>query len=239
MPTTHSLSRGGLAAALSALIVLAAPACGGGDASPDARSPDGPDSPAPDARPLCYAGGGGTPTPGAEVDVGTFRTGVGFAPLQENDELLVHAGGQGGNHFFVHARIRGLSPGDRDQPLETQPASRFTVYREDGTDITVVPCVYPIAYEMNEDGDWVLPYPPLFLIQGGQVPGIYGQRVRIKVEVLDAEGRYATDEEWVIAVPAESPDAGVPDASVPGVPDAGVPDAAPGAPPDASGVLGE
>jgi hypothetical protein len=235
MPTTHSLSRGGLAVAFSVLVSLAAPACGGGDASPDAP-PDGAASDAPDARPVCYSGGG-TPTPGAEVDVGAFRDGIGYAPLQENDELTVYAGGQGGHHFFLHARIRGMSPGDRDEPLETQPATWFTAYREDGTDINVLPCVYPLAYEKNEDGDWVLPYSPLSLIAGGQVPGIYGKRVRIKVEVMDGEGRYATDEQWVIAVPQEeAPDAGPPDA---GPPDAGPPDAAPGTAPDASGILAE
>jgi hypothetical protein len=230
MPTTPSLSCGAFAAALSVLVGLSAPACGGGDASPDARPPDGT---APDARPLCYAGGG-TPTPGAEVDVGAFRYGVGYAQLQENQELIVYAGSQGGFHFFLQARIRGMSPGDQEQPIETQPATWFTMYLEDGTDITLSECVFPLAYEKNEGGDWVLPYSPIVPLAGGQVPGIYGKRVRIKVEVLDGEGRYATDEEWIVPVPYEEADAGVPDpAPDAGVPDAGVPGTA-----DAS-VLGD
>jgi hypothetical protein len=238
MPTPSWSSRGALATALSILIPLAAPACGGGDASPDARTSDGPDPEAPDARPLCYSGGG-TPTPGAEVDVGAFRIGIGYAPLQENEELSVYEGGQGGHHFFLHARIRGMSPGDPDQPLETKPATWFSLYREDGTDFTVAECVYPLAYEMNEAGDWVLPYSPIVQFTGGQVPGIYGKRVRVKVEVMDGEGRYATDEEWVVAVPFEEVDAGVPDpAPDAGVSDAGVPDAATPGTADAS-VLGE
>lgn len=229
MPTTPSLSRGPLAAAFSVLVGLAAPACGSGDASPDARPSD---AEAPDGRPLCYAGGG-TPTPGAEVEVGAFRDGVGYAPLQEDQQLDVYAGSQGGFHLFLQARIRGLSPGDRTQPIETQPATFFSMYREDGTDITGTECVFPLAYEMNETGDWILPYPPIVQFAGGQVPGIYGKRMRIKVEVIDGEGRYATDEAWVVAVPYEEADAGVPDPTT----DAGVPDAAPGTA-DAS-VLGD
>lgn len=224
MSTTRSLSCGTLAAALSVLAGLSAPACSGGDASPDAGHLDGPGPGAPDARPLCYSGGG-TPTPGAEVDVGAFRDGVGYAPLEENQELDVYAGNQGGFHFFLHARIRGMSPGDQEQPLETQPATWFSMYLEDGTDITLAACVFPLAYEMNESGDWVLPYSPIVQFSGGQVPGIYGKRVRVKVEVMDGEGRYATDEEWVVPVPYKEADAGVPEPA----PDAGLPgDAAPG-----------
>lgn len=223
MSMKPSLPGGALAAVLSVLAGVSAPGCGDGGASPDASPVDGPDPNAPDARAACYAGGG-TPTPGAEVDVGAFQYGVGYAPLQENQELDLYAGPQGGHHFFLHARIRGLSPGDQDQPRETQPATWFSIYREDGTDITGPECVYPLAYEMKENGDWVLPYSPLVTLAGGQVPAIYGKRVRIKVEVMDGEGRYATDEEWVVPVPYEDVDAGVPEPPA----DAGVPDAAPG-----------
>lgn len=232
MPTTPWLSRGALAAALCILAGFSAPGCSGGDASPDARTSDGPDPQ--DARPLCYSGGG-TPTPGASVDIGAFRYGVGYDPLEEGEEVAVFQGSQGGFHFFMHARIHGMSPGDRDQPIETHPATWFTMYREDGTDITGSgECVYPLAYEMNEAGDWVLPYSPIVPFTGGQVPGIYGKRVRVKVEVMDGEGRYATDEEWVIPVPFEEVDAGVPDPA----PDAGVPDAAAPGTADAA-VLGD
>jgi hypothetical protein len=184
---------------------------------PDAQPPD---PNAPDARPLCYAGGG-TPTPGAEVVLGAFADGVGYTPLAEDDEMPVYAGPQGGHHFFVHARISGLSPGDREQPPETNPATWFTAYLEDGTDITQAPCVFPLAYELNADGEYQLPYPPILQIDSLQVPAIYNTRVRIKVEVMDGEGHYATDERWVIAVPQFAPDAGVPEP-----------------PPDAAAVLG-
>jgi hypothetical protein len=233
MPAAYRLSRDACAATLFILAGLTVAACGsgGGGAAPDGRPPD---PEAPDARPLCY-GGGGTPTPGAEVEIRTFRDGVGLVRLNENDELSVYAGPQGGHHFYVHARIRGMSPGDREQPPETNPATWFSAYLEDGTLISEIPCVYPLAYETDEDGEQALPYAPILQIRSELVPAIYGQRVRIKVEVMDGEGRYVTDEVWVIAASSEPPDAGVPDPA----PDAGVPDAsAPGAP-DASGILGD
>jgi hypothetical protein len=233
MSTTCQLTRGVYAATFILLAGAGVSACGGGDDGsqrpPDAR---GTDPNAPDARPLCYSGGG-TPTPGAEVELGAHRSG--YIVLNENDELQLFQGSQGGHHFFAHARIRGLSAGDPEQPPETNPATFFHAFTEDGTDITVRPCAYPLAYEMNEDGDYVLPYPPILQIENRVVPEIYGQRVRITVEVTDGEGRYARDERWVIAVPADKPDAGVP-AELPdaGVPDAGVPDA--GVPADAPGA---
>ena len=226
MSMTCQLTRGVYAATLFLLAGAGAPACGGSDGSPNPGPPDArvTDPDAPDARPLCYSGGG-TPTPGAEVELGAHREG--FAVLDEDDDFELHQGTQGGFHFFGQARIRGLAAGDREQPPESNPATWFRAFTEDGTDITLRPCAYPVAYEMNQDGEYVLPYAPILQIENRVVPGIYGQRVRITVEVMDGEGRYARDERWVIAVPAGKPDAGVPDAGAPdaGAPDAGIPDA--------------
>ena len=224
----YRLSRDASAAALLVLTGLTAAACGGGggDADPDGR---GPDPEIPDARPLCYSGGG-TPTPGAEVELRTFRDGIGLVQVNDDEELSVFPGPQGGHHFYMHARIRGLSPGDRDQPIETHPATWFSaVLVEDGTNLTQAPCVYPLAYEVDEEGELALPYSPILQLNSFYIPAIYGKRVRVKVEVMDAEGRYATKQVEVTAVPADveenwpdagAPDAGVPDASVPGAPDA-------------------
>jgi hypothetical protein len=233
----YRLSRCACAAALLVLTGLTASACGGGsDADPDGR---GPDPAAPDARPLCY-NGGGTLTPGAEVDLRTFRDGIGLIRLNDDEELSVYAGPQGGHHFYMHARIRGLSPGDPDQPTETNPATWFSATLvEDGTDLTQAPCVFPLAYEVDGDGELALPYAPILQLNSVYVPAIYGKRVRIKVEVMDGEGRYATREVEVVAVPADLED-GPDDAGVPGpAPDAGVPDAAAPVTPDASGVPGD
>lgn len=228
MSTTHQLTRGVYVATL--FLLAGAAACAGGDDAPQTPGPADarvPDPNAPDARPLCY-GGGGTPTPGAEVELGTYDDG--FIALAEEQELPLHAGTQGGFHFFGHARIRGLSAGDPEQPLEANPATNFRAFTEDGTDITLRPCTFPLAYELDASGNYVLPYPPILQISRYEVPAIYGQRVRILVEVIDAEGRYARDERWVIAVPAEKPDAGVPvDLPDAAVPDAGVPTDGPGA----------
>jgi hypothetical protein len=191
----------------------------------DARDPN-----APDARTPCYSGGG-TPTPGAEVELG-IEDSDGFVALNENDEVQLHRGTQGGFHVFVLSRIHGLAPGDQEQPPETNPATWFRAFTESGEDITVRPCSYPLAYELDAEGEYVLPYPTILQIANRAVPDIYSQRMRITAEVMDGTGRYDIDEQWVVVVPAEMPDASVPeprpDAGAPdaGVPDAGAPDAA-------------
>jgi hypothetical protein len=215
----------GAARLVLALGLFGAAAC----SSAGAGSDGGPDPGAPDARPFCYPGGG-TPTPGAVVELRTARDGVGLVAVNENEQVDVYAGPQGGFHFYLHARIRGLSPGDREQPPEANPATLFSLYLEDGTLISAVPCAYPLTYEVDDDGELALPYAPIVQIEAERVPAIYGQRVRIKVEVMDGEGRYATTEATIVAVPYDAPepgDAGVPDAGAPdaGAPDAGAPDA--------------
>ena len=233
MSTIFRSPRGARAATLLLLAGLGASACAGGaDDPPDARVIDARDPNAPDARTPCYSGGG-TPTPGAEVELGVDN-GDGFVVLNENDEIPLHRGTQGGFHVFVWSRIHGLAAGDQEQPPETNPATWFRAFTQDGEEITVRPCTYPLPYELDAEGEYVLPYPTILQIANRAVPDIYSQRMRITAEVMDGTGRYATDEQWVLVVPAEMPDASVPpprpdaavpDAGVPG-PDAGIPDAA-------------
>lgn len=220
MSTISRSPRGAWAAALLLLTGLAAPACGGDeDGAADARqTEDARDPNAPDARTPCYSGGG-TPTAGAEVELGIDL--AGFVVLNEDDEISLHRGNQGGHHIFVKSRIHGLSPGDPDQPPESNPATWFRAFTEDGDDVTVRPCSYPLPYELDAEGEYVLPRYEILQIENRVVPDIYGRRLRITAEVMDGEGRYARDEEWLIVVAAEMPDASVPETG----PDAGVPDA--------------
>lgn len=201
MPMTSRSPRGALLAALLLLACVAAPACGsdGGGNAADA-------APTSDARALCY-GGGGTPTEGAEVELGTGQ--LEFVAIEDDDEVPLYSGLQGGYHIFGNARIQGMDPGNDSQAAEGKPATWFTVSREDGTVMNVSDCTYPLAYEELSGGRYELPYGRIVQVQARYVPEIYGERVHIKVEVMDGQGRYATDERWAVIVDGFAADVGV------------------------------
>ncbi len=164
------------------------------------------------AGPGCGGGGGGhgdgdAERPGdADVELGTGT--VEFEPLADESHLVLVAGPQGGHHFVVHARMRGLLPGDPTKPgLVGNPATRFTVTDQDGAALDVGMAPYRLGYEQQGD-DYVLPSGRIIQVQEENVPELYGQRVRIAVEVTDAEDQTASDGRWVVAVHAFEPDAG-------------------------------
>lgn len=202
---------------------------------PSCSDEQDPNDPQPDARNFCWSGGG-TPTPGASVELGTGPSE--FEPLDNEQDLPLFPGTQGGAHFFLQAKIAGLSPGERSGAREVNPSTWFSIHLENGEDITGLDCEYPRAYVESDGGKYELPYGRAVQIDPAYLETIYGQRVRVMVEVMDAQGRYATDERWVIAVEPSAPiDAGIPDAIIgaedAGILDAGIPDGD-AAPADAS-----
>ena len=203
-------------AAVALLCTGVLPACSKNDELPADAMPDAP------IEVRCWSGGG-TPTAGASITMGTG--GVEFEPLEPEQGLPLYQGGQGGAHFFVHARISGISPGDASGRTAPPTYTRFSIYAEDGTDMTLQPCDYPSDYIENSDGSWQMPYARIVRLASPYLTSIYGDRVRLQVEVQDVEGRYASDERWVMVTDPEangndagpSSDAGAPDAA----PDAG------------------
>lgn len=162
---------------------------------------------------------------GAEAEIGTGM--FAFAPLLDGERLDLVSGPQGGFHFVVHARMRGLSPGDSRQPgLPTNPTTWFRALDEDGARVDV-PEVRQLGYAPQAGADdwYILPSGRILLIDNQAAPRLYGRPVTIEVQIRDASGRMAGDTARVTAV-AYPPavDAGVPD---PGVPDAAAPDARP------------
>lgn len=138
---------------------------------------------------------------GAAPGEGVVELGTGalaFETLADEQQLGIIAGPQGGYHFIVHARIQLMSPGDPAEPVTT-PATLYKVFREDGTQIDKQNPAYHIAYEDTGDGWFTLPGGRIAQIENEEVPAIYGQRVRIRVEVRDESGRTASDEKWVVA----------------------------------------
>ena len=151
-------------------------------------------------------GGDEEPPSAAVVELGTGT--VDFEPLADESDLILVAGPQGGHHFVVHARMRGLLPGDPSRPgLVGNPATRFTVTDQEGGGLDVGMAPYRLGYEQRGD-DYFLPSARIIQVLEQKVPELYGQRVRIAVDVTDAEDRTASDGRWVVAVHAFEPDAG-------------------------------
>ncbi len=150
-----------------------------------------------DARPLCWSGGG-TPAEGAEVVLGTGDN-FAFTAVEDDQPLVLFRGLQGGVHFFVLARISGLTANVDDEEPQAWPATWFEAYDEGGNKLSLQTCSYPTPYSDAGDGTYRLSYVRILQLDNDYIPAIYGQRVRLVVEVLDAEGRYARSERWVIA----------------------------------------
>ena len=134
-----------------------------------------------------------------EVELGTGT--VSFEALAEGDELEIVPGPQGGFHFHVHARMRGLDPGDPSMPgLLENPSTTFAAFLESGEQIDFMFPPYRLGYIEISDGRYELPSGRLLNIQDEQVPAIYGQRVRLTLTVTDDSGRNAETELTVVAV---------------------------------------
>lgn len=171
---------------------------------------------------LACGGGGGKPDSGvapgdAWVELGTGTTS--FEPVAADSDLTLVAGPQGGHHFIVTARIRGLQPGDPAMPGTIyNPSTRFTVWSEDGEQLDIDPPAYRLGYEQADDGMFVLPSGHIIQVREEEVAALYGGRVKLRVEVEDSTGASASDERWVRPMEDTSVpngDAGVPDAGPP------------------------
>lgn len=160
---------------------------------------------------------GSRPSPDAgpqEIELGTG--GLNFEPLSDDQGLVLIAGTQGGFHFIVNARIKGFLSGNPSVPDELgNPQTRFSMFDEDGRQIDIMPRPYRLGYRAAEDGWFELPSGRILqinqqlVIDEGLVPAIYGQRVRLTVDVRDASGTEASAELWIIAERDISPDAGL------------------------------
>lgn len=172
-----------------------------------------PDDPAPgrDAGPAAMA----------ELGTGMF----GFERLVEGQALDLIAGPQGGFHFVVHARMRGMTPGDPRQPGQPgNPSTFFRALDENGERVDVAE-IRQIGYvpDPQVDGWYALPSGRILLIQNAVARSLYGRPVTIELQIQDAAGRMAGDSVRITAI-AFPPDAG------PGRPDpvdAGLVDAVP------------
>lgn len=137
-----------------------------------------------------------------QVEIGTGT--VAFEPLMEEQPLILYAGPQGGFHFVVHARMRGMLPGDPTSAgQEGNPVTWFRVFDQDGVQVDI-PESRTLGYEDTGDGWHALPSGRIVRVVNARVPALYGARVLLQVLVEDASGRMAQDEIWITAVDAEA-----------------------------------
>ena len=137
------------------------------------------------------------------IELGTGETE--FEPLEDMQELTLVAGLQGGYHFIANARIHGLDPGTASMPgLESNPVTEFIVLREDGTRIDEAGPSHLLGYKAAASPWFELPSGRILAIdqqlveEEGVVPAIYGERLLLRVEVIDADGIEASDEAWIV-----------------------------------------
>lgn len=197
------------------LFVAGAIACSGTPA---------PDAAVADAWPRPCWGGGGSITPDTELMLGFgMET---FTEMVPEQVLDVAYGFQGGSHFDLHARMRGLSPGDLDDRLGPSPHIHFSAYTDDGAQITFNSCSFPGPFRPLDDGWFEMPIGRSVIIDRPFTGQLEGERIRIRGEMQDPDGRYVMAETWVVARD-DNPlaDAGPVDANGPA--DAGVPNTDP------------
>ena len=137
-----------------------------------------------------------TYTPGGTVELGTMP-----------DTVHIAIWGQGGYVIETHARITAMIPGNADDVLDpTDPRTRFNAYWvETGQPIFVpVRCATRLGYAPSSVAG------SYDMAMGTAVPfdfglsdaDIVGKQVRVVVEVIDANGLYATAEKVVTCGPS-------------------------------------
>ena len=153
----------------------------------------------------CFAGGmpEGAGLAG-EVELGLNTD---FTPIEpEQDVPVIEPVGQGSAMFLIHPRMRGLSPGDPTRNASPEnPLTLLTAWGEDGERLEGTKCGSRLAYRREVEGEggdvYDLGYTRHLPLSGliGQ-DDLDGERVLLRVEVLDYGGRYASAEAWVRAV---------------------------------------
>ncbi|WP_152629735.1 hypothetical protein [Haliangium ochraceum] len=153
--------------------------------------------------------------PGGDVEVEIGTGVVDFEALTPGQTLELVAGPQGGYHFQVHARMRGLAPGDPRQPgLAENPTTYFRALDESGARVDLAE-IRRLGYSPDTAGDtseatpgsWYgLPSARLLLIANEHAPRLYGRELSLEVFVEDAEGRSAGHALTIVAMPSPEPE---------------------------------
>jgi hypothetical protein len=137
-----------------------------------------------------------TTTPGGEVEIGT---GDSFESMPDTIQFII--GTQSGTFLQVHARIRGLEPGNPEDFLDpSNPKTRFTGVLFDGT-VVGRECPGKLGYvPSSEEGAFDRERAAALEFLSWEVgKRSFDTEMTLVVEVIDAEGRYARHQKLVFA----------------------------------------
>jgi hypothetical protein len=151
------------------------------------------------------------PIDSAVAGAGSIQIGSGlgeFAVFQNDEEVLLEAGGQGGHHIRIVTRIEGLEPGDPTNILDkNNPRTRLSLLDDNGDPITNSACPVRIPYADNGEGTLELSrsYSLVFPLDPEILRSFDNQPVTIRAEIIDSKGNFATSEHRIIARLPEQP----------------------------------
>ena len=123
-----------------------------------------------------------------------------FLSLADGEELVIDSGLQGGYHFVVHARARGIDPGNATLPgMPENPRTLFAAYREDGTQLSFDMPPHRLGYQATAD-DWLaLGAGRILQLDITDPAEIDGESIVLVLDIEDRVGRLAQDERTIIA----------------------------------------
>jgi hypothetical protein len=121
-----------------------------------------------------------------------------FTVIDNGYNYQSYAGPQAGYHLWIDVRIRGMDAGDAGD-VYTRPQTKFNIYK-DGTRVNLEDCAYRLAYQDGGDGFMYLNVAWLNQVLPDVGSKFMDTPLHLKIEVLDRNGLYATDERDVIAL---------------------------------------
>jgi len=150
--------------------------------------------------------------PRGQLEVGTGETS--FEPVEPEQLLPLHMGRQGCCHLWVHARVMGMDPGVAGTRGCGNPLTLVTVVTDTGEAVDQFECADVVGYvESPLAGATELPHAVQVIVDPDVLPTLPGRRVLLKVEAVDAEGRYAVDEVFAVVGSIPQLDGGTADAA--------------------------
>jgi hypothetical protein len=137
---------------------------------------------------------------------GSAVLGTGYTSYEPMPEMLpLEYGVQDGYNFVAHAKMTGFHPGNPADILDKKnPRTRIRAFFAD-TDVPLniyASCAVRLSYVDAGNGEYELQSGiPIIFETCWRSDKLIGQRFRIELELMDSEGRIATDSKIVIATP--------------------------------------
>jgi hypothetical protein len=154
---------------------------------------DGGGKAAPDAGP-CWPL---TAEPGGEVEIGTGD--IAFEPMPEILPVTRNAS-QSDPFLPIHSRIRGMPPGDPDDPFDrSNPRTKVSATIPDLGVTLGVDCPASIGYvDAPVNGSFDLLHSLRIGFGARPLAEVHGKQALVTIEVVGSNGRYAKAEKLVV-----------------------------------------